>query len=111
MMLLGLLLRGQVSQPSEEAAVGSVMTDDVVSVPPTATIWDAASTMERRGVKRLPVIDESGDLVGIVSRADIVRAMARSGDELREDVIEAIRVAGAEFVDNVELEGVVGRAI
>jgi osmotically-inducible protein OsmY len=44
-----------------------------------------------QGVKRLPVIDEAGNLVGIVTRADLVRAFVRSDSaieqEIREDVI------------------------
>ena len=39
--------------------------------------------MERRGVKRLPVV-EAGRVVGIVARADLVRALARNLAELRE---------------------------
>ena len=43
------------------------------------------------GVKRLPVIDEAGKLIGIVTRADLVRAFVRSDaeieQEIREDVI------------------------
>lgn len=110
MTLLGLLLRGQVARPSEDATISSVMTEDVITVAPTASIWDAASTMARRGVKRLPVVDKEGKLVGIVSRADLVGAMARTDDELREDVREAISIAGEDSVKGVEVEVQRGRA-
>ena len=43
------------------------------------------------GVKRLPVVDNAGKLIGIVTRADLVRAFVRSDEEIaaeiREDVI------------------------
>lgn len=104
MTLLGLFLRGQVSQPSDDATIASVMTDDVVTVTPTASIWEAASTMESRDVKRLPVVDKTGALVGIVSRADLVGAMARTDEELRADVREAMSIAGEESVAGVEIE-------
>lgn len=104
MTLLGLLLRGQVNQPSHDARVASVMTDDVVTVAPSATIWDAASMMEQRGVKRLPVVDKDGQLAGIVSRGDLVGAMARTDEELRDDVREAMSIAGEESVSGVEVE-------
>lgn len=104
MTLVGLLLRGQVNQPSHDATVASVMTDDVVTVVPHATIWEAASIMEQRGVKRVPVVDNDGHLAGIVSRADLVGAMARTDEDLRDDVREAISIAGEESVSGVEVE-------
>ncbi|HTV87660.1 MAG TPA: CBS domain-containing protein [Stellaceae bacterium] len=58
--------------------VGQVMTEDVISVGPQDPLDAAVRLMQRRHVKRLPVID-GGRLVGIVSRADLVRALA---DEL-----------------------------
>lgn len=52
-----------------------VMTRNVATVKPDTNIAEAALLMEKRHVKRLPVVD--GDrLVGIVSRADILRALA-----------------------------------
>ena len=47
--------------------------------------------MIENGVKRLPVVDDGGRLIGIVTRADLVRAFVRSDEdvarEIREDVI------------------------
>jgi CBS domain-containing protein len=51
-----------------------VMTEDVVSVDPDATAEHCARLMEERRVKRLPVLD-GGRLVGVVSRADLLRAV------------------------------------
>ena len=57
------------------ATVGDVMTADPVTVQVTAPIEDVATVLADRGVSRLPVLD--GDvLVGIVSKHDIVRAIA-----------------------------------
>jgi CBS domain-containing protein len=51
----------------------------------------AAALMLDRGINRLPVVDAEGLLVGIVTRADLVRAFAGSDEqianEIREDVI------------------------
>jgi CBS domain-containing protein len=52
-----------------------VMTRKVISVSPTATIGEIAERLEEARIKRVPVI-EDGVLVGIVSRANIVRALA-----------------------------------
>jgi CBS domain-containing protein len=66
------------------------MTSPAVTITPGQPIHKAAAIMTSRHVNRLPVV-EDGRLVGIVSRADLVRAYVRSDDELaqtiREDVI------------------------
>jgi CBS domain-containing protein len=54
--------------------VGEVMTRHVVSVTPQSPLSDVAELMEKHRVRRLPVIDQ-GQLAGIVSRADLVRAL------------------------------------
>jgi CBS domain-containing protein len=59
----------------------------IMSTPPITVLADqpamvAARIMDSYCVKRLPVVDDHGRLVGVVSRSDLVRAYAR-GDELR----------------------------
>lgn len=64
-----------------------VMTEEVVAVEPDATAEHCARVMEERGIKRLPVVRD-GRLVGLVSRADLLRAVleppARIGTEAQE---------------------------
>jgi CBS domain-containing protein len=50
-----------------------VMTKDVITVTPRTSILDAANLMLRCNLSGLPVLDEGGDLVGIVSQSDFVR--------------------------------------
>jgi CBS domain-containing protein len=57
--------------------VADVMTRAVATAAPEMSILDAARRMEERGVKRLPVVDEDEELVGIVSRADVIRGLTR----------------------------------
>jgi CBS domain-containing protein len=52
-----------------------IMTRDVVSVAPETSAADIASLFEWQGIKRVPVL-RGDELVGIVSRADLVRALA-----------------------------------
>ncbi len=54
--------------------VGELMSEDVVSVTPRDSLPEVIRLMEHHHVKRLPVI-EAGRLVGIVSRANLVRAL------------------------------------
>jgi len=53
-----------------------VMTADPITVTPDTTIPRVVETMLERDIKRLPVVNESGELSGIVSRVDVLRAFA-----------------------------------
>lgn len=50
-----------------------IMTSDVVTIRPQASVREAAALMAQRGVTSLPVLDEDNGIVGIVSEADILR--------------------------------------
>ena len=56
--------------------VSEVMTEEVISVSPEESVREVATLMADRNVNRLPVM-ENGRLVGIVTRGDIVRAIAQ----------------------------------
>jgi len=58
--------------------VGEVMSKNPVTIAPEKTVKEAAQLMHDRSVHRLPVIDSQSQVVGIVTRGDIVRAMAAS---------------------------------
>jgi CBS-domain-containing membrane protein len=79
-----------------------IMTPNVVSVMPETPLGEIARLLERKRIKRVPVIDETGALVGIVSRANLVQGLAvaspltgpRPRDEdLRRQVFEALQSA------------------
>ena len=54
--------------------VADVMTRDVITTPPDAELHEVAALLERNAIKRVPVV-ENGELVGIVSRANLVHAV------------------------------------
>ena len=58
-----------------EHTVGEAMSPNVISLPPTAAVYEAAEYMERSGVHRLLVVQEAR-LIGIVTTMDITRAVA-----------------------------------
>ena len=83
--------------------VGEIMTREPVSVAPKAPLDELVELMERHRIKRVPVV-EGDKPVGIVSRADLLRALARrideqtaavvGDDEIREHIlVELARVA------------------
>ncbi len=81
--------RAQLAKAAASTA-GEAMTAPAITIGPDRSIAEAAALMTGRRVNRLPVV-EDGRLVGIVSRADLVRAFIRSDEELartvREDVL------------------------
>lgn len=64
---------------------GQIMTTTVETARPDEDMRVAARRMVDCGVKRLPVVDDDR-LVGIISRADLVRRMHRSDDELQAEI-------------------------
>jgi CBS domain-containing protein len=67
-------------QRAGSIVIDQIMTKKVVSIGSNASISDAAELMDTHKVKRLPVVNDEGKLVGIVTRGDIIGAMVR-GDE------------------------------
>jgi CBS domain-containing protein len=58
--------------------VGEVMSKNPIAISPEQTVKQAAQLMQERNVHRLPVINSANQVVGILTRGDIVRAMAAS---------------------------------
>lgn len=79
------ILRGE---PGARTA-GEAMTSPALTVAPSASVNEAARLMTARGINRLPVLRD-GRLVGIVSRADLVRAFHRSDDEIADELNEDV---------------------
>lgn len=63
----------------ERTEVRSVMTTDLVTIEPDRPAFDALKVMSGRGYGRLPVVD-GGELVGIISRTDVTRALEILGE-------------------------------
>jgi CBS domain-containing protein len=67
-----------------------LMTSPPVTIRPKDFVSHAARLMYARRVKRLPVVDDDGRLVGIVSRADLLSVYGRPDDDIRHDIVEQI---------------------
>jgi len=51
-----------------------VMTEDLIVAHPEMKVTDAARVILRSGIQKLPVVDDAGNLVGIISNADVIRS-------------------------------------
>lgn len=93
-------------QPGTPSTVGEAMTHFPLSVRSDADLAEAVELMTGTAVKSLPVL-EDGRVVGVVSRADVVAALARSDDRVEAEVDELLRLAAVTDVEVEVREGVV----
>ena len=109
--LLGILFNNRESLADAET-VGEVMATELFTISPEATLVEAARTMTSHAVKRLPVVNQEGKLIGLIARSDIVAAFTRPDelieDELKEDVMRRLLFLDPNVV-NMEVKGGVVR--
>ena len=95
----------------DAVTVGEAMTSPALTITPDRTVAEAATIMLDETVNRLPVVDEDGTLVGLLSRGDLVRAFARPDGEIlheiEEDVVRKVMWLNPESVDVTVTDGVV----
>ena len=60
----------------QRTTVADVMTTAVVAVPPSAPVPEVASTLSEAAVRAVPVVADQGDLLGVISEADLMAAIA-----------------------------------
>jgi CBS domain-containing protein len=77
-------------QKAEGLTAGDLMTHPAVTVKPDDSVEHAARLMYTLQVKRLPVVDAGGYLVGIVSRADLLTVFDRSDEEIHAEIVNDI---------------------
>jgi len=100
----------------ERAKAAAGPAGELMSHPPVlalvgTTLAAAARLMDAEQVKRLPVVDDLGRLVGIVSRGDLLKVHLRPDDEIHPDVLDGVLLpflaANAKGVTVAVAEGVV----
>jgi CBS domain-containing protein len=77
---------------------GEMMTAPAICIRPAASIPEAARLMHREVVKRLPVVDANGVVIGVVSRADLLKTFTRSDESIRRDIVDHV-IKKALFID------------
>lgn len=103
--------RGGLDKKARGGTAAAVMTAPALTVGPSSSTVSAARLMDEHDVKRLPVVDGEGCLVGIVSRRDLlkvfVRADADLAAELRDDVLRRYLLLDTDDVRVTVRRGVV----
>ena len=94
------LLAGIVHHATRAKAAGitaaDLMTSPAVTIGPEETVEHAARLMYGRKVKRLPVVDLAGRLVGIISRSDVLAVFDRTDAEIREEIMTQVIMGRSE---------------
>jgi CBS domain-containing protein len=89
------------SKSHAQTAAG-LMSSPAVTVAPSLPLAAAARVMRKQSVKRLPVV-EDGRLVGIVSRADVLKSYLRSDADIQSDVAEGV-IRGSMWLDPAQFD-------
>jgi len=83
----------------DEKAAGltaaDLMTAPAITIGPDAGVADAARLMYDRKVKRLPVVNTAGRLLGIISRVDVLAVFSRADQDIRAEVTGTVLPAVA----------------
>jgi len=111
----GHLFQGRRQRATRAKAAGDtaveLMTAPAITVGPDASVAEAARLLHRHQVKRLPVVDPAGPLLGIVSRADLLKVFLRSdaeiAQEVRQDVLTRAMWVDPDIVTVQARDGVV----
>jgi CBS domain-containing protein len=90
--VMGGILHGREQAKAAAVTAAELMTKPAVTTGPREPVSHAARLMHSRKVKRLPVVDDDGRLVGIVTRADLLSVFSRPDGEIRRDIIENVIV-------------------
>ena len=88
-VLDGLLHHKEVRK-AEGLTAGDLMTHPAVTVRPDDSVEHAARLMYTQRIKRLPVVNTGGALVGLVTRTDLLAVYNRSDEEIREEILDHV---------------------
>jgi len=74
---------------SHTMKVADIMTREVITASPETPLHEIAALLERRQIKRVPILSNNGELAGIVSRANLLQAVATAQPKLELDLPDA----------------------
>ena len=74
---------------SHAVKIEDVMTSDVVTASPETPLHEIATLLEEHQIRRVPIVDKAGDLVGIVSRANLIQIVASARPKLEMTLLDS----------------------
>jgi CBS domain-containing protein len=80
---------------------GDVMSQPVVTIIEDALLTEAVASMLKRDLKRLPVVDAAGKLIGMLSRLDVFRTVMEETPDWQSFTAQRLEVAQARYVSAV----------
>jgi CBS domain-containing protein len=90
----GRMFQGRRRRIAQAKAAGDtaaeLMTAPAVTIGPDASVAEAARLLHHNGIKRLPVVDPAGPLLGIVSRADLLKVFLRSDADIAREIRQQV---------------------
>ena len=86
------VLRGLQQRGKEfcHESIGSVMTGHVVTCTINDSVHEAMGRMSEFGIGQLPVLDDEGELVGLVSVGDLIRVLHASAEEEKQNLMNYV---------------------
>jgi len=75
---------------TDAVTAAALMTRPAITVTADATVAHAAREITKHNVKRLPVVDDDGKLVGVVSRKDLLTVFLREDEDIRDDIVRNV---------------------
>jgi CBS-domain-containing membrane protein len=88
-MITGILRRRE-QEKARGTTAGDLMTSPPITISPDDTLERAARLMYTRKVKRLPVVDANGHLVGIIGRSDLLAVFDRPDGAIRQEILDQV---------------------
>lgn len=101
---LSSVLRFRDREKAAGVTAAELMTSPPLTVSPSTPLTEAARLMRDRRVKRLPVINASGHLIGIISRADVLSVFTRPDADIHREAAE--EAVAESFLEDSRLFGV-----
>lgn len=86
------MLHRREQEKADGLTAGDLMTHPAVTVVPDDSVEHAARLMYTLQVKRLPVVDSAGQLVGIISRTDVLAVFDRPDEEIGQEITDNVIV-------------------
>src|SRR3974390_1440323 len=89
------LLHFRFHEKAAGVTAGELMTSPAVTIGPDAPVVEAARLMRDRRVKRLPVVNGTGHLIGVISRTDVLSVFTRPDTDIRHEVTDEVIRGGS----------------